>query len=107
MGPVAAGRADVLRNVEPVTTANDATTTGRISNRSAVGWRSGVAGLVAVLHPLPDVAVHVVQAEFIGLERADLDRPTAILALLVAAVSVIAVVVRLIGADGRAGRAKS
>ena len=33
-----------------------------------------VAVLVAILHPLPDVAVHVMQAEGVGRERADLDR---------------------------------
>ena len=62
--------------------------------------RSRVAVLVAVRHPLPDVAVHVVEAEGVRLERADLGRALPILALGRAAVGVVAVEVGLIGGDG-------
>jgi len=52
--------------------------------------------------PLPDVAVHVVEAEGIGLKTADGNRLLSVDALAPAAISGFAVVVRLIGADCRA-----
>ena len=42
--------------------------TGRA--RAAVGGRTGIVSGGAVLHPLPDIAVHVVKAKSIGHEAA-------------------------------------
>src|SRR5262249_58775400 len=62
-----------------------------------------VAEFVAILYPLPDVAVHVVEAEGVGPEGAGLDRLVSVYALGTAALCVISVEVRLLGRDRGAG----
>ena len=74
--PEAERRADVPRSVEPGTAAkNTKTALAAARPRPAVRRRPGVRIMVAVLHPLPDVADGVVNAERIGPEAADRRRP--------------------------------
>src|SRR5262249_21698014 len=47
----------------------------RDPRRAVGGWISRIAAGPAVLHPLPHIAVHVVQAESTGGKRADRSRP--------------------------------
>src|SRR5207244_36702 len=53
--------------------------------------------------PLPDVAVHVKEAPGVGRERTDGRRRLAINALLPPVIGPVAVIVGLVGRDGRAG----
>ena len=69
--PLAGGGAEALWLPEPGTAANAthiAVTTGP---RRAIGGRPVIVAVIAILHPLPHVARHVVEAERIGLERID------------------------------------
>src|SRR5215471_852475 len=72
-GPVAVGRAEVLGKVGPGTAANHtATCVATLTPHGTVRWRSVVAVMIVavmigVLDPLPDVAVHVVEAKGVGL----------------------------------------
>src|SRR5262249_43836532 len=70
--PVAVSRAHEPRTHEPGAAAKNARAIG------FVGWSGAILGsgrvsffVVAVLYPLPDIAVHVVKAEGVGLELAD------------------------------------
>ena len=67
-GPVAAGRAEDPRIVEPGTAADDAATANLSRPRRTISGCSVVIVVIAVLDPLPDVAMHVVEAERIGRE---------------------------------------
>src|SRR5580704_3356061 len=69
--PVAVGRAEKLRNIEPGTAADHMTRTIAAEPRRPVGRRRGVIAMVAIAHPLPDVAGHVGKSKAVGGERAD------------------------------------
>ena len=69
----AISRAEVLRIARPGTAANDASIANSTGPRGTVCGYSLVV-IVAILHPLGDVAGHVVDAERIGGERADRSR---------------------------------
>ena len=84
---MAVGRAEVLRIKEPGTAANDTAATVTSPPRRAVRGCTLVAVVEAILHPFPDVAVHVVEAERIGGERAD-RRRLLVVPLAAAAVAV-------------------
>src|SRR5262245_29264487 len=68
--PGAEGRAEELWTVAPGTAANDpdVAVASCCPRRAVGGWISRIAIVPAVLHPFPDIAVHVVQAECIGGE---------------------------------------
>src|SRR5215470_9219598 len=102
---IAISRTKELRVIVPRAAAQDVEIAARRLYGRAVGGRAGVAVLVAVLDPLPHIAVHVVETEGVGLEGADLEGLLAVDAHLGASsVDEIAVVVGLIGIDGRARR---
>src|SRR5579862_5693356 len=65
--PVADCRAEGDCNAIPGTTAvNTVATSATGEPRRAVGRRVLVIGVVAILYPLQDVALHVVQTELVG-----------------------------------------
>ena len=64
--PSAVGRAEDPRTADPGTAADDAATAISTGPRRTVGGRSFVVVVIAILHPLPDVARHVVKTERIG-----------------------------------------
>src|SRR5215472_417950 len=76
---VANGRADVTSFVIPGTAARNVGGAGRVGVSRTVGGHLGlrcwvvVTGLIAVLDPLPHVAVHVVETPCIGWIRSDFD----------------------------------
>src|SRR5262249_38119691 len=69
--PVAGGRADVLRKVAPGSAADAAATAISTGPRRTICGRFFVIFMIAILHPLPHIAGHVVEAERIGRERSD------------------------------------
>src|SRR4026209_2059471 len=104
-GGVAVGGAEELGVVVPGPAAEDAETAVARCHRSAVRRRARIAVLVAVLDPLPDVAVHIVETEGVAGERPHVERLLAIEALRAAAVFEIGIVVRLLVVD-RGARGK-
>src|SRR5436309_3856608 len=97
---LAARRACPARPVDPRSAAQHALRAGLRAQ-----WIDHVAlGILAVpvAAPLPDVAVHVKEAPRIGREGTDRRRRLAINALLPSVIGPIAVVVGLVGRDGRA-----
>src|SRR5262249_14579364 len=69
--PVAASRTEARRIAEPGTAAKDARTSSQVRYGPAVRGSVRVTVLGAVGDPLPNVAMHVVQAKGICLERAN------------------------------------
>src|ERR1700680_1657422 len=65
---VAHGRSEVRRNVEPGTAADEMATAITRFPRRAIRGRPVVVSVIAVLDPLPDIAVHVIEAERRGRE---------------------------------------
>src|SRR5262249_53006487 len=65
------GRTEQTRFVAPRAATNDPLGARAASHSRAVGRRPGVAILVAILGPFPDVAVHLVQIPGVWLERID------------------------------------
>src|SRR5262245_43776236 len=68
---VAVRDAGDLRVADPGPAAGDPQATIAALARSAVRGRALVVRIPAVLHPLPDVADHIVQAEAVRVEAAD------------------------------------
>ena len=67
--PVAVRRAEVDWRIVPGTAANDTTAASATGDpRRTVDRRVLVIGVVAILDPLPDVAHHVIEGEFVGRE---------------------------------------
>src|SRR4029079_8621587 len=91
-GGVAVGGAEELGIVVPGSTAQDAESAVAGGPGSAVRRRARIAALVAVLDPLPDVAVHIVETEGVAGERPHVERLLAVEALRAAAVFEIGVV---------------
>ena len=58
-------------SAEPGTAAEHPVSASTICPRRTIRGRPAVALVVAILDPFPDIAVHVVEAERIGRERAD------------------------------------
>src|SRR5262245_49949690 len=86
--PVAAGGAEIPRNADPSAAAEDTATAFAFFNPSRTVLRSPVVVLVlAILDPLRDIAMHVMETECIGGERADGSRPL-IVPLAAAAVTI-------------------
>src|SRR5262245_41404507 len=86
--PVAAGGAEIPRNADPSAAAEDTATAFAFFNPSRTVLRSPVVVLVlAILDPLRDIAMHVMETECIGGERADGSRPL-IVPLAAAAVAI-------------------
>jgi hypothetical protein len=86
--PGAAGRAEALRIVAPGTAAKDTGTAAISAGPCRTVWgRSVIVGMIAILHPLEHVTRHVVEAERVGLERAD-RRGLAVIPLAAAAIAV-------------------
>src|SRR5262249_36517723 len=69
--PEAVGRTEARGNVDPGTAADDMGLTIAICPGLAVHGCPVVVLAIAILHPLPHVAGHVVEAERIGLERSN------------------------------------
>jgi hypothetical protein len=69
--PVAVGRTEELRIDVPGTAADDTGLAIASCPRRAIRGRPNVVSVIAILHPLPHIAQHVIDAERIGLERAD------------------------------------
>src|SRR6266404_7210703 len=69
--PVAVRRPWVCRIVVPGTAADDTFLAIPCRPRKAIGGRPVVVLMPAILHPLPHIAGHIVEAERIGLERSD------------------------------------
>ena len=68
----AEGRAEGPWIAAPGTAAKDtAIAIITSSSRRAVVWRSDIVVLVAILNPLPDIAVHIVHAEGVCRKAAD------------------------------------
>jgi hypothetical protein len=65
--PGASGRAEVLRKVAPGTATNHRLTAVTNGPRRTIGGCCIVIAVIAILHPLPHVAGHIVEAERIGL----------------------------------------
>src|SRR5262245_16013353 len=65
------GGAEVPRKVGPGTAAKDPGIASSGYPGRAVSGRAGVAVLVALLHPLPDIAVHLVEAPRVRLKHID------------------------------------
>src|SRR5207302_8755934 len=86
--------------VEPGPAAHDVARPAAGSLRVLTGRLVG--GAVPVAAPLPDVAVHVIQAPGVGLVGADAGRPPQVRPPGGAAVGVVAVEVGLGGAEGGA-----
>src|ERR1700694_2089341 len=72
-GGIAISRTKQLGVVVPRAAAQDIELAAGCLYGGAVGGCAGVAVLVAVLYPLPDVTVHIIQAEGVGLEGADVE----------------------------------
>src|SRR5258708_124226 len=68
-GGGAVRRADLI--VDPRSAAGDPAAAFFPDPCGAVCRGAGVATVVAILHPLPDVAMHVVETKRIGLERSN------------------------------------
>jgi hypothetical protein len=66
--PEADGRAKVSWNVAPGTTAKHPSTAVSGYPDRTIGRRSRVVVVPAILHPVVDVAMHLVEAPWIGLE---------------------------------------
>src|SRR6266851_1123235 len=66
----ASGGAQAQRNDEPRTAAMNPLIASSFCPRRAVGWRSLVTLVVAILRVLPGVAKHITQAKAVGLEAA-------------------------------------
>src|SRR5690554_3322279 len=62
---------DVTWFVREVSTANDANAAWIPQHGRSVGWHTEIAGVQTILHPLSDVAVHVMQAERVRRIGAD------------------------------------
>ena len=99
--PVAARRAHVPRSFEPGAAAQHTLLAISCRPRRAIARRPRIRTIPAVGHPLLDVTVHVVKTEGIGRKTADGNRLLLVDVLAAAAIGVIAVVVRLVGADRR------
>jgi Autotransporter beta-domain len=69
--PATAGRAEVLRTEVPRTAAEDTETAVSRYPRRTIPRSSCVGAIPAILHPLIQVSVHVVETERIGFERPD------------------------------------
>jgi hypothetical protein len=78
--PAAVRRAQVARFVVPGAAAHHAAAAIAAGPGAAVIWRPLVVVVPAVLDPLPDIAMHVVEAPLVGRVRADLDGLSDILA---------------------------
>src|SRR5262249_31361953 len=61
------GGAQVQRRVGPGATAKGADFATLDHVRRSIRWRLIVVAFIAVLHPFPNIAVHIVEAESIGL----------------------------------------
>src|SRR5260221_14110005 len=85
--PGAACRGGVLRKVDPGTAATDAVTAISTGPRRTVGGCFFVVAVIAILYPLPNVAMHVVETERIGLERSNW-RGLAVIPLAAATVTI-------------------
>src|SRR6266571_5346494 len=97
---VAQRRTQVARVVQPRAAAQDAAVRIAALFPRLAGQRRAFVGVVHhVLHPLPHIAVHVVQAPGVGREFAGRCGALAVHALRAAVVGVIAVVVGELGAD--------
>jgi hypothetical protein len=71
--PAAAGRAETLGNIFPGPAADDTVgATAACSPRRAVRRRSIVIIVIAILDPLRDIAVHIVEPKLIRCELSDL-----------------------------------
>src|SRR6185295_2929236 len=104
-GRIAIGRTKQLGVIVPRAAAQDIELAAGRLYGGAVGGHAGVAVIVAVLDPLPDIAVHVVETECVGLEGTDVEGLLTVDATLgTCPVDEIAVVVGLIGIDGSARR---
>src|SRR5262245_30942179 len=66
--PVAESRAEELRIGEIRAPAHDTVAGRNIGHGRAIGWSTRIAVLVAIVHPLIDVTMHIMQAERIGRE---------------------------------------
>src|SRR5688500_12310911 len=71
---------------------------------TAVGGGALIAGIRAVLDPLRDIAVHIVEAKGIRLKTAHSHGPLGRLPCRASRISVLRVVISLLGGDGCAGR---
>src|SRR5262249_26621150 len=69
--PVAVRRARIFRIVVPGTAADEMFLAILCRPRRAIGGRPVVVLIVTILHPLPHIAGHVVEAELIVVERSD------------------------------------
>ena len=88
--PVAVRGAEVPRIVDPGAAAKDPATAISGCPGGAIRRRAAVISIPAVLHPLPHVAMHVVEAKGVGLERAHLDRLLPVDTLGASAIRVVA-----------------
>ena len=87
----------VPRSVEPrAATQRTKATTSTSRPRATVRWRSHVAAVPAVLHPLPNIPMHVMKPKRIRRERAHRHRPLPVPALATGSVPVAPIVVRLL-----------
>src|SRR6516162_8572831 len=70
--PEAEGRAEAHRIANPGTAANDTVVAIALGDpgRAVVGC-AFVVGVQTILDPLPDVALHIVEAELVGCKRAN------------------------------------
>jgi len=65
--PITAGRTETLGRIHPGPAADDTVTAIDCSPLRAVRWRSIVSVVIAVLDPLRDTAVHIVEPKVIRL----------------------------------------
>jgi hypothetical protein len=89
------GRAEVARRVEPGTAADDTRAAILECPGRAVRRRALIAGVIAILERIPNIAVHLVETPRIGLEFIDRQRPLPTFTLHAAGVGDGAVVVGL------------
>jgi len=68
--PITAGRTETLGRIHPGPAADDTVTAIDCSPLRAVRWRSIVSVVIAVLDPLRDTAVHIVEPKVIRCEFA-------------------------------------
>jgi hypothetical protein len=71
----AVSRAELLRRREPGTASKHPGLSVTGQPRRAVRRRSRIAGVKAVLHPFPNIAMHLVEAKAIPLELVDRNHP--------------------------------
>ena len=100
-------RADITRTAEPRAAAHHAPMTAVTAwwcvPAFPVGGCALVGSMPAVLCPFPDIAMHVIEPEFVGLVLPNLEGLCKVVALWAVVIAPTTIEIRLIGRNGLAG----